>query len=600
MRSIPLNLRFCIALLATFIVFCSLLFISKNGAEKISNYSTDTIAVALEEGQKTKLQIATHSVAILLSEAIKGKEEQEQIELIRKYLDNIRFENDNSGYYYAYKGTVNVALTANPALQGKDLGNNKDINGVYYVKEMAQVVEKDGKGFVSLVFPKPKKGDQPKVNYVERIPGTPFYVGTGVYLDNVEEERLLFADKITKMYVNEQQFVTIISVIGIIILGIFAFFLAKSIIKPLSSVADIANEIAHGNLNVNVLVKGKDEITRLENAVKKMVETLRTNQVEIEKQQKIALSQMEEAKAAAKVAQEAKLQADSARRDGQLEAARKLKSVADIIFSTSAQLSTQIEQADSGCSLTTKRLEESSTAMNEMNATIHEIAINASNASTSSVDTKNKAQLGEEIVDKCVNSINTVNDVSLVLKEDMNNLHEYAQNINNIMNVISDIADQTNLLALNAAIEAARAGEAGRGFAVVADEVRKLAEKTMSSTNDVDIAIRAIQQSTVKNMEGVDLAVTRIKEATELAHQSGQALHEIVLNVENSSDQVHAIATASEQQSATSEEINRSILEVNGISTQTTQAMSYAASAVVQLNNEANKLLAMIKELEHN
>ncbi len=600
MRSVSLNLRFCVALLATFIVFCSILLISKNGTEKISHYSTDTIALALEEGQKNKLQIATHSVAVLLSEAVKGKEEQEQIKIIRQYLDNIRFENDNSGYFYAYKGTINIALTANPALQGKDLGDNKDINGVYYVREMAKIAEKDGKGFVSLVFPKPKKGDQPKINYVEKISGTPFYVGTGVYLDNVEEERILFSEKINVMSAAEQQFVTVISIIGILILGIFAFFLGRSIVRPLSNIAEITKQISLGNLKVNVVVSGNDEITKLESAVKKMVETLRTNQIEIEKQQKIAQSQMEEAKQAAKIAQEATLKAESGRREGQLEAARKLKDVADIIFSISSQLSAQIEQADNGCALTAKRLEESSTAMNEMNATIHEIAINASNASTSSVNTKMKAQLGEDIVDKCVKSINTVNDVSLVLKDDMNNLHEYAQNINNIMNVISDIADQTNLLALNAAIEAARAGEAGRGFAVVADEVRKLAEKTMSSTNDVDVAIRAIQQSTVKNMEGVDLAVTRIQEATELAHQSGQALHEIVETVENSSDQVHAIATASEQQSATSEEINKSIFEVNRVSSQTTQAMGQAASAVVQLNDEANKLLAMIKELESN
>ncbi len=598
MRIIPLNLRFIIVLVATFIVLCSLLFISRNGAQKITNFSTETIATSLEDGQRNKLQVATHSVAIMLSVALEGKEEVEQKRIIQEYLKDIRFENDSSGYYYAYKGTVNVALAANPSLQGKDLGENKDINGVYYVKEMAEIVKKEGKGFVNLVFPKPKKGDQPKLNYVEKIPGTPYYVGTGVYIDNVIEERNAVQKKMIDMCLSEQSFIISVSVIAMLILAVFIFLLAKSILKPLNAVAQVANEISNGHLSVNVSVAGRDEITYLENSVKKMVETLRNNETEIQKQQEIVRHRMEEAQAATKVAQEAKAQADSARREGQLEAARKLKSVADTIFSTSSQLSSQIEQSDKGCTLTTKRLEESSTAMNEMNATIHEIAINASNASTSSVDTKHKAQLGEEIVDKCVNSINTVNEVSLVLKEDMNNLHEYAQNINNIMNVISDIADQTNLLALNAAIEAARAGEAGRGFAVVADEVRKLAEKTMASTNDVDVAIRAIQQSTVKNMEGVDLAVERIKEATELAHQSGQALHEIVETVENSSDQVHAIATASEQQSATSEEINRSILEVNGISTQTTQAMSYAASAVMQLNSEANKLLAMIQDLE--
>ena len=134
-----------------------------------------------------------------------------------------------------------------------------------------------------------------------------------------------------------------------------------------------------------------------------------------------------------------------------------------------------------------------------------------------------------------------------------------------------DIADQTNLLALNAAIEAARAGEAGRGFAVVADEVRKLAEKTMSSTTDVGNAIAAIQQSAGQSIQQVEKAVGNISEATEYSNKSGEALKEIVGMVDQTADEVLAIAAASEQQSATSEEINRSVADVNHIAASTTR-----------------------------
>ena len=303
-------------------------------------------------------------------------------------------------------------------------------------------------------------------------------------------------------------------------------------------------------------------------------------------------------------AQEAMQQAEAASREAQskaeamLAAADKLEQVGSVVSSASTQLSAQIEQSDRGAAESAQRLSEAATAMNEMNATVQEVARNAGSASAASSETREKAEAGAQVVEKAVHSIEEVHQMSLDLKEDMTQLNEHAQDITRIMGVISDIADQTNLLALNAAIEAARAGEAGRGFAVVADEVRKLAEKTMSSTNDVGNAIKAIQESTAKSMTGVDNAVERIGEATELANQSGQALQEIVATVEATGDQVNAIATASEEQSAASEEINQSIVQVNDMSRQTAEAMGEAAKAVSDLAAQAQGLTNLIQELK--
>ena len=237
--------------------------------------------------------------------------------------------------------------------------------------------------------------------------------------------------------------------------------------------------------------------------------------------------------------------------------------------------------------------------MNEMNATVLEVARNAGSAAEASENMRHKAEEGAHIVSDVVRSIASLRDMSLTLKEDMSTLGQNAAAITQIMSVISDIADQTNLLALNAAIEAARAGEAGRGFAVVADEVRKLAEKTMASTSEVGNAINAIQKSTDKSIRQVEISVEGVNAATELAGRSGDALQEIVQMAESAADQVRAIAAASEQQSATSEEINRSIADINQVASQNAAAMEQAAQSVQAMAEEARKLNALIEKMKN-
>lgn len=393
--------------------------------------------------------------------------------------------------------------------------------------------------------------------------------------------------------------VTIMLIIVLVLGVIVSITITRMIVKPLATTQVFAQDVAAGHMEKELDVHTTDETGKLADALRSMVAALKQNISEANAKSEQAAKATEEAKAAMARAEEAARKAESAKREGMLAAAGQLEGMVEIISSASTELSAQIEQSDHGASESAQRLQEAATAMNEMNATVQEVARNAGSASTASTDTKAKAEAGEHVVQQVVQSIGEVHEVSLQLKEDMVQLNERAQDISRIMGVISDIADQTNLLALNAAIEAARAGEAGRGFAVVADEVRKLAEKTMASTQDVSNAIRAIQESTDKSMGAVDNAVQRISEATSLANQSGTALEEIVATVEATSDQVQAIAAASEEQSAASEEINRSIIEVNDMSRLTAEAMAGANQAVADLANQANKLNSLIQEMKN-
>ena len=400
-----------------------------------------------------------------------------------------------------------------------------------------------------------------------------------------------------ELYNSSRTLVISALVLALIIGVLLVIFLVRNVLRQLGKDPGVLNSIAHRVVEGDYAIDDGSAKLGVYGAIVEMVNALKQN---IDSAQR----ESENAKEQSRKAQEAMAQAEAASKEAQaktqamLVAADKLEAVGNVVSSASTELSAQIEQSDRGAAESAQRLSEAATAMNEMNATVQEVAKNAGSASTASAETKQKAEAGAQVVEKAVQSIGQVHQMSLTLKEDMAQLNEHAQDITRIMGVISDIADQPNLLALNAAIEAARAGEAGRGFAVVADEVRKLAEKTMASTNDVGNAIKAIQESTAKSMEGVEQSVERISEATELAGQSGAALEEIVATVEATADQVNAIATASEEQSAASEEINQSIVQVNDMSRQTAEAMAEAAKAVSDLAAQAQDLTNLIQELK--
>ncbi|MFV0348202.1 MAG: methyl-accepting chemotaxis protein [Halodesulfovibrio sp.] len=378
-------------------------------------------------------------------------------------------------------------------------------------------------------------------------------------------------------------------------LGI-ALPLTRSITAPLSRVVGFAEAVAKGNLNSSLSEQRGDELGKLADAIRTMVGSLKERIEE-------AAHKSEAADIAAREAQEAMRTAEAAGKKAEagrasiLQAAEQLQQVVEVVTSASEELSAQIDQSSKGADIQTQRAGEAATAMEQMTASVIEVASNAAAAAQSAETTRVKAQAGSGVVQQAVREINQVQQQSTVVKNDMTQLDQQAESIGQIMNVISDIADQTNLLALNAAIEAARAGEAGRGFAVVADEVRKLAEKTMTATKEVGDAIKGIQSGTRQTAENLDLTVKTIGEATRLATESGHSLDEILHLVEDVTSQVQTIATAAEEQSAASEQISHSVEEVNTISAETSQAMNQASEAVAELANQAQRLKDLIDNM---
>ena len=392
----------------------------------------------------------------------------------------------------------------------------------------------------------------------------------------------------------------IISGVTLLLSLLVMFLVVRSSVKPLSILADTARDIAGGNLKVDIQSESfGGEVKELSLAIKNMVHSLLDTICKAEQLSADAQAQAQKAREATKEAEAMRVAAENAKREGMLDAAGRLEKIVRVIADASERLATQVAESERGSQEQATRLSETATAMEEMNLSVVEVARNANVASGVSVKTKAKAEEGASIVLQAVTGIQHVQEVSIVLKENMTQLADQANSISEIMGVISDIADQTNLLALNAAIEAARAGEHGRGFAVVADEVRKLAEKTMASTIDVGKMVGTIQKSVKQSIGQVEQAVTLIAAATEQANNSGSALRSIVAMVENSADQVHTIAVASEEQSSTSEEINRAIGDINHISMQTAQVMQEAAQQVSALASQAMTLEQLVGDLKN-
>ena len=275
-----------------------------------------------------------------------------------------------------------------------------------------------------------------------------------------------------------------------------------------------------------------------------------------------------------------------------------INEITELLASASEKLSAQVEETSKGAEFQKESIAETVDAMEQMNMTILEVAKNASSAAESTDMAREKAIEGEKVVSESIESIKEVEKLTHLVKENMQYLEEKAENIGSVINVITEIADQTNLLALNAAIEAARAGEYGRGFAVVADEVKKLAEKTMNATKEVEEALASIREAVAKSVQDTISASKAVERSTKLATSSGEALKEIVGLSETNADKVRAIATAAKEQSASSEQITKSIEEINRISTETSEGMHQATEAIADLAMQAQKLKELVENIQ--
>ncbi|WP_250645511.1 methyl-accepting chemotaxis protein [Salidesulfovibrio onnuriiensis] len=377
-----------------------------------------------------------------------------------------------------------------------------------------------------------------------------------------------------------------------------ALFLNRVITNPLRETMEAAEAVAGGDLDVRLSPEGSDETSLMQRSLNAMITTLKTNITEMETKEAEANRQAEAAHDALQKAEEAMAQARVATKEGMLTAAGRLEGVVGHINEATGDIARVGEEIRSGTDVQLERINEAATAMEQMNATVLEVARNAAEAAEQADHSRSKALEGAGLVSDTVQAMADMQQLTMELRENMHKLGTQSEAIGQVMNVINDIADQTNLLALNAAIEAARAGDAGRGFAVVADEVRKLAEKTMGATKEVGDNIQGIQHLAKLNVQGMDRAVDAINGATEISNQSGTMLQEIVRMAQEAAAQVQSIAAAAEEQSAASEQITRSVDEINGIARDNTDRVGRSGRDIQGLSEQARVLSQLVEDLK--
>lgn len=267
--------------------------------------------------------------------------------------------------------------------------------------------------------------------------------------------------------------------------------------------------------------------------------------------------------------------------------------------STSAEEMSHVsDQANQAMMGQRQETDQVATAMNEMTATVHEVAQNATLAAESANQANSEVSTGQGVVNDAIRAISSLVQKVEQASDVIHNLESDSIEIGSVLDVIRSIAEQTNLLALNAAIEAARAGEQGRGFAVVADEVRVLAQRTQTSTEEIQKMIERLQSGSQEAVEAMNQSRSQADVTRDTAAKAGEVLTAITSSVGNINDMNTLIASAAEEQNSVAEEINRNIVNISQASESTSESVAATAQSSEDLRNVAEELKHVVSRLK--
>jgi len=559
-----LNLRRKLLLLSLFPLFI-IMSVAMSIVITLENKALDEEVIHYKEMLITERKSQLEDAVAINKQAVEAilknsTDQRTAINEIRRLLGPMRFAVNNSGYIFIYDyDDNNIVHAASPKKQDKNHRGMTDPNGVKILEELQKAAKKGG-GFVNYVHL--KSGNpipQPKLSYSTSVDNTNWFIGTGIYIDDIDLEVAAYKQSAIEVMTERLKLVVLSSIVLLVLSIIAILYIVNRMTSTVQNMVDTLNDIAdgEGDLTRRLDVQGNDEIAQLGHAFNRFAAKLQN-----------IIRQVSEV-------------------TGQVT------HVANNINEQTISLTCQLQEHNN-------QTEQVVTAVTEMSSAASEVAMNANEVSNATSNASQDSLVAQQHVDTSVVSITTlVEEVDQAAKH-IDSLNQQSQKIDTVLKVIGEIAEQTNLLALNAAIEAARAGEQGRGFAVVADEVRGLASRTQSSTKEIKEMLDELHALVSQAVSSMDHSQSTCNEAVDATNSITDSLSSVTGAVEAINDMTSHIAIAATEQSSVTDEINRNMVAIQGIVTDLIHSSSDSKQVVNELNNAGADLKRLVGQFKTN